>query len=128
MSDVISHAEYVLYFYICTFQSICLVPSMAVLCTALISCFTGILRRNYLSDFQIVPVASINTGITFALNISALNLYCKDLYILGSSQVFFLIIFLSPETAASINIHVPFSLSRIIMSGLLLGIVLSVCT
>ena len=30
--------------------------------------------------------------------------------------------------AKSINIHVPFSLSRIIMSGLLLGIVLSVCT
>ena len=34
---------------------------------------------------------------------------------------------LSPEIAASINIHVPFSLSRIIMSALLLGIVLSVC-
>ena len=39
-----------------------------------------------------------------------------------------LITFLSPEIAASINIHVPFSLSRIIMSGLLLRIVLSVCT
>ena len=39
----------------------------------------------------------------------------------------FLITFLSPEIAASINIHVPFSLSQIIMSGLLLGIVLSVC-
>jgi hydrogenase/urease accessory protein HupE len=40
----------------------------------------------------------------------------------------FLITFLSPEIATSINVHVPFSLSRIIMSGLLLGIVLSVCT
>jgi hypothetical protein len=40
----------------------------------------------------------------------------------------FLNTFLSPEIATSINIHVPFSLSRIIMSGLLLGIVLSVCT
>ena len=39
-----------------------------------------------------------------------------------------LLTFLSPEIATSINIHVPFSLSRIIMSGLLLGIVLSVCT
>ena len=39
----------------------------------------------------------------------------------------FLITFLSPEIAASINIHVPSSLSPIIMSGLLLGIVLSVC-
>jgi len=33
----------------------------------------------------------------------------------------FLITFLSPEIATSINIHVPFSFSRIIMSGLLLG-------
>jgi len=40
----------------------------------------------------------------------------------------FLITFLSPEIATSINLHVPFSLPRIIMSGLLLGIVLSVCT
>jgi len=34
---------------------------------------------------------------------------------------------MSAEIATSINIHVPFSLSQIIMSGLLLGIVLSVC-
>ena len=40
----------------------------------------------------------------------------------------FLITFLSPEITTSINIHVPISLSRIIMSGLLLGIVLSVYT
>jgi hypothetical protein len=33
----------------------------------------------------------------------------------------FLIIFLSPEIATFINMHVPFTLSRIIMSGLLLG-------
>ena len=40
----------------------------------------------------------------------------------------FLIAFQSPEIAPSININAPFSLSQIIMSGLLLGIVLSVCT
>jgi hypothetical protein len=40
----------------------------------------------------------------------------------------FLIRFLSPVIATSINMHVLFSLSRIIMSGLLVGIVLSVCT
>jgi hypothetical protein len=39
-----------------------------------------------------------------------------------------LITFLSPEIATSINMYVPFSLSRIIMSGLLLGMVLLVCT
>jgi len=38
-----------------------------------------------------------------------------------------LIPFQSPEIAKSINIHVPLSLSRIAMSGLLLGVVLSVC-
>ena len=41
-------------------------------------------------------------------------------------SAFFLITFLSPGIATSINMHVLFSLSRIIMSGLLLGIVLSV--
>jgi hypothetical protein len=30
----------------------------------------------------------------------------------------------SPEIATSINMHVPFSLSRILMSGLLLGMLL----
>jgi len=40
--------------------------------------------------------------------------------------LFFLITFLSPGIATSINMHVLFSLSRIIMSGLLLGIVIIV--
>jgi hypothetical protein len=39
----------------------------------------------------------------------------------------FLITFLSPGITISINMHVPLSLSQIIMSGLLLGIVLTVC-
>jgi hypothetical protein len=39
-----------------------------------------------------------------------------------------LITFLSPRIAASINMHVPNLLSRIMMSGLLAGIVLSVRT
>ena len=57
----------------------------------------------------------------------ALYFYCKVLYFRIFSASF-LIAFLSPEIATSINIHVPFTLSRIIISGLLLGIVLSVCT
>jgi hypothetical protein len=40
----------------------------------------------------------------------------------------FLITFLSLESATSINTHVPFSLSRIMMSGLLLEMGLSVCS
>ena len=55
------------------------------------------------------------------------NSVVRSLYIKIFSASF-LITFLSPEIATSINMHVLFSLSRIIMSGLLLGIVLSVCT
>ena len=40
----------------------------------------------------------------------------------------FLITFVSPEYGTSININVPLSLSRIMMSGLLYGMVLSACT
>jgi hypothetical protein len=39
-----------------------------------------------------------------------------------------LITFLSSEIPTSINIRVRFSLSRIMMSGLLLGMVVLVCT
>jgi hypothetical protein len=40
----------------------------------------------------------------------------------------FLFSFLSPEIATSMNIYILFSLSRIIMSGLLLRMFLSFCT
>ena len=43
-------------------------------------------------------------------------------------SAFLLITLLPPRIATSINMHVPFLLSRIMMSGLLLGIVLSVGT
>jgi hypothetical protein len=39
----------------------------------------------------------------------------------------FLMTFLSPEISTSFNLHVLFSLSRIMMSYLLLGVVLSIC-
>jgi len=50
------------------------------------------------------------------------SLYLKIL------SVKFLIKFLSPEFATSIKMHIPYLLSRIMKSGLLLGIVLSVHT
>jgi hypothetical protein len=70
----------------------------------------------------------IITGITFVFTF---HMHC--IYIVWSLyfRIFsasFLITFLSPGIATSINIHVLFSLSRIIMSGLLLGMVLSVWT
>ena len=119
---------YMLYFYISTFQSVCAVPNMAVLCISLNSYFPGMLLTYFLNDFEIVPFAPIITGITFifTFHVGCISIV-RFLYfrILSAS---FLITFLSPETAASITVQVPFSLTRIIMSGLLLGIVLSVCT
>ena len=74
----------------------------------------------------IVPVAPIITGITFVFTF---HMRCISIVRSLYFRIFsasFLNTFLSPEIATSINTHVPFSLSRIIMSGLLLGIVLSV--
>jgi hypothetical protein len=48
-------------------------------------------------------------------------------YIFKIFSASFLITFLHPEIAKSINMHVTFLLSWIMMSGLLLGIVLLVC-
>jgi len=81
----------------------------------------------FLNNSETVPVAPIVTGITFAFTF---HMCCisivRSLYFTIFSASF-LIPFLSPQIATCINIHVPFSLSRI-MSGLLLGIVLSHCT
>jgi len=117
-----------LYFYISTFRSICAVPNMAVFWSSLTSCFPDMLLTYFLNDFEIVPVAPIITGITFVFTF---YMRCISIVMSLYLRIFsasFLIAFLSPEIATSINIHVPLSLSRIIMSGLLLGIVLSVCT
>ena len=54
-----------LYFYISTFRSMCAVHNMAVICSSLTSSFPGMLLMYFLNDFEIVPVASIITGITF---------------------------------------------------------------
>ena len=39
---------------------------MAVFCSPLILCYPGMLLRYCLNDFEMVPVAPITTGITFA--------------------------------------------------------------
>jgi hypothetical protein len=116
------------FFYVSTFRSMCAVPNMAVFCSSLTSWFPGMLLTHFLNDFEMVPVAPIITGITLAFTfytrcVSIVrSLYFKIL------SVSFLITFLFPEFATSLNMHVLYSLSLIITSGLLLGIVLSVCT
>jgi len=104
----------------------CAVPNMAVFCSSLTSFFLDMVLTYFLNDFEIVPVVPIVTGIN-----SVFTFHMRCIYIVRSLyfRIFsasFLITFLSPEIATSINKHVPLQLSRIIMSGLLLGIVLSV--
>ena len=109
-----------LYFYISTFRSMCAVPNMAVFCSSLTSCSPGMLLTYFLNDSEIVPVAPIINGITFVFTF---HMRCISIVRSLYFRIFspsFLITFLSPEIATSINIHVPFSLSRIIMSSLLL--------
>jgi len=78
--------------------------------------------------YEMVPFTPVVTGITFAFTfhmgwISIMRSLYFNIFP-GS----FLITFLSPGIATSIYMHVLCLLSRIMMSGLLLGIVLSVCT
>ena len=116
-----------LYFYISTFRIMCAVPNMAVFCSSLTSWFPAMLLTYFMNDFEIVPVAPFVTGITFVFTFHMHYIFIvMSLYFRISAT--FLITFLSPEIATSINIHVPFSLSRIMISGLLLGVALSVCT
>ena len=55
-----------------TFRSVCAVPNMADFGSSLISCFPGTLLRYCLSDFEMVPVAPIITGMLLLL----LLFYC----------------------------------------------------
>ena len=116
-----------LYFYISTFRRMCAVPNMVAFCSSLTSCFPGMLLTYFLNDFEIVPVAPSITGIIFVFTFHMRGIYIVRSLYFRIFSVSFLITFLSPEIATSINIHVPFSLSRIITSYLLLRIVLSVC-
>ena len=98
----------VLYFYISTFQSMCAVSNVHVFCRSLIFCFSGMLLRYFLNDFEMIPVALIIAGITFVFKY---HMYCifvvRSLYFRIFSYSF-LIIIVTPEIASSINIHVPF--------------------
>ena len=101
---------------------------MAVLCSYLMSCFDGTLLRYFVSDLEMVTVA-----VLLLVRLLLFTFHMRCIYIVRSLYFrifspYFLITFLSPEIATSITIHIPFSLSRIIMCGLLLGMVLSVAT
>jgi len=78
------------------------------------------LFRYYLNDFEMVSAAHVSTGITFVCTFQIHFVSVVGPYIFLNALSYFP----SPEIATYINIHVPYSLSRIMMSGLLLGMVL----
>jgi hypothetical protein len=59
---------------------------MAVYCSSLISCFPGTWLRYCLSDFEIVSVAPVITGITFALLLLLLLYYYYYYYCYYKAQ------------------------------------------
>ena len=126
LSLVPSSAPYC--FYVSTFRNLCAVPFMIVFCKSLTSWYPDMLSTYFLNDFEMVPVAPIITVITYAFTF---HMRCISIVMSFYFKIFsatFLITFLSSVIATSINMHGLFLLSRIIMLGLLLGIVLSVCT
>ena len=84
------------------------------------------LLRNFLSDFRKVQAASVVTSITFVFTFHmscisiARSLYCRIF------SACLLITFLSREIAVSNGIYVPVPISRVVTSGVLLGMVRSV--
>ena len=66
--NVISPVKYVLSFYISTSRITCAVPNMAVFFfgSSLMSFSPVMLFRYFLSDFEMVLLAPLFTGITFA--------------------------------------------------------------
>jgi len=52
----------------------CAVPNIAVFCGSLTSYSPGMLLMYFLNDFEIVPVASLITGITFVFTLLLLLL------------------------------------------------------
>jgi len=74
----------------------CVVHSMAVFCSSLTSCFPGVLLRYCLSDFEMVPVTPIITGITFAFTFHMcwISIMRSSYFKIFSAS--FLIAFLSP--------------------------------
>lgn len=56
-------------FYIITFQRMCTVPNMTFFISSLMSCFTGMLLRYFENDFDVVPFAHTDIGITFVITL-----------------------------------------------------------
>jgi len=117
------------HFYISTCRSMCAVPNMAVFCSSVISYFPGCCSGIFsmiLKWFQL-PLLLLVSFLIFTFHMCCRSIKRSSYEYFQTLSASLLITFLSPEIPTSINIHLPFSLSRIMMSVVLLGMVLSVC-
>ena len=97
-----------LFFYVSTFRNMCAVPNMAIFCSSLMSWFPGMSLTYLQNDLHRVPVAPNITGIT---HVPTFHMRCISIVRSLYFKIFsasFLIIFLPPEIATAINMHVPF--------------------
>ena len=106
-----------LYLYVSTFRSMCAVLNMAVFRSSVTSWFPGMLLTYFLNALEMVPVAPIITGITFVFTFHMRYIsIIRSLYFRIFSASF-LITFLSPEIATSINIHALLLLLLLLLSS-----------
>jgi hypothetical protein len=68
-----------IYFYISTFRSMCVVPNMVAFCSSLTSWFPGMVLTYILNDFEMVAVAPIITGIIIIIIINIIAVSCHRL-------------------------------------------------
>ena len=117
-----------LFFYVSTFRRMFAVPKIAVFCRSQTSWCPGMLLTYFLNDFEILLFAPFITAITvvFTFHIRCISIVRSLYFKIFSAS--YSITFLSPEIATSISVHFLCSVSRIIKSGLFLGMALSVCT
>ena len=116
--------KYVLYSYISTCHSVCV--QCPILPFFVVSFFLVCCLHICLSDFEMVPVTPVITGITFAFTFHMQWISVVRFLFFKIFSASFLITFLLSGIAPSIKMHVPFLWSQIMMSSWLLGIVLSV--
>jgi len=103
------------------------VYNMAVVCIFLLLCCTVILLRWFLNYLEMVSLPLLLLLSLLFYIPHKLSPYFQFLYFrILSAYLLIILVFLSPKIAVSINRSVPFSLSRIVISDLFLGMVLSV--
>jgi hypothetical protein len=84
-------------------NEMCAMPNMAVFFNSLISCFPDMMLRYYLSYFDMVPVAPIFTGITFAFLINMRKISIISSFYFNLFLTTFLLTILSSEIATFLN-------------------------